>query len=343
MYFNQIVIKSLLVLSNLVLLSFAQDEGPGFVFKCNKPGQVALTFDDGPSAENTPKLLETLKTKKVKATFFVLAIKVNEANGKAILKQTFDAGHQIALHSATHANMSTLTEAKIKEEYTTNIDAVKSSIGLSPNYARPPFGSCNAKCVNVMKELGLTVTQWNADSQDWQYAQIKAQQRLTVKNLVDIISKGNPKTDSFIALQHDIQPFSVDFTSEIIDSIAKLKYKFVTVAECLENKPPAYKEGAAKVNPTTAQQPTQPLVATSSSPLSPSSTTEPAKAKSTAKPTPSNSIKNNQNKSDVGSATNTAATATTATTTGTASSADKIVSSSILAVFSFVSIFGFLL
>jgi peptidoglycan/xylan/chitin deacetylase (PgdA/CDA1 family) len=136
MYFNQIAIKSLLVLSNLVLLSFAQDDGEGFVFKCKKPGQVALTFDDGPSAENTPKLLETLKTKNVKATFFVLTVKINEAGGKALLKRTFDAGHQIALHSSTHANMNALTEAKVREEYTKNLDAVKSAIGLSPNYAR---------------------------------------------------------------------------------------------------------------------------------------------------------------------------------------------------------------
>jgi len=77
----------------MVMLSSAQDNGNGFVFKCKTPGQVALTFDDGPSAANTPKLLKTLEEKKVPATFFVLAIKINEGNNKEILKQTFDKGH----------------------------------------------------------------------------------------------------------------------------------------------------------------------------------------------------------------------------------------------------------
>jgi len=243
MHLNQ-VIKSLLVLSSMVLLSSAQDNGDGFVFKCKKAGQVAITFDDGPSAENTPKLLKTLDTKNVKATFFVLATNVDkDDNHKAILKQTFEKGHQIALHSATHSDLNKMPPAKVKEEYVRNIESVRNVIGKSPNYARPPFGNCNAACAKVMKGLGLTVTQWNADSQDWQYAEAKEKQGLTVKNIIDVIAKGNPKVDSFITLQHDIQPFSVDYTPEIIDKIAKLGYKFVTVSDCLGNKPTAYKEG----------------------------------------------------------------------------------------------------
>src|SRR4051794_8134709 len=86
----------------------AQDEGPGFITKCATPGQVALTFDDGPSPF-TPKLLGYLAAAKVPATFFVLGISVNEAGGKETLRATYDAGHQIALHSNTHADMNTLS------------------------------------------------------------------------------------------------------------------------------------------------------------------------------------------------------------------------------------------
>jgi len=332
----------LLVLSNLVLLSFAQDSGDGFVFKCKQPGQVALTFDDGPSAENTPKLLKILEDNDIKSTFFVLTVNIEEGNNKNILKQTFDAGHEIALHSSTHANMNELPEAGVREEYTKNINAVKSVIGLTPNYARPPFGNCNAGCAKVMKELGLTVIQWNADSQDWQYAGAKNKQQLTVTNIVDIIAKSNPKKDSFITLQHDIQPFSVDLTPKIIESIKKAGYTFVTVSQCLKNKPPAYKEGAKTSVTSTILQPTsnttQPLVATSSiaassSPIttgyqSPPTSTS-AKAKATPKTTGTANVNNNQNKTD-----NTATTSSSVT--GTASSADKIVSSSILGIFSLV-------
>jgi peptidoglycan/xylan/chitin deacetylase (PgdA/CDA1 family) len=113
----------------------AQDEGPGFVTKCASPGQVALTFDDGPSPF-TPKLLEYLAAAKVTATFFVLGKSINEANGKATLKATFDAGHQIALHSNTHADMNTLSPDGVQDEFTLNIKAVFDAIGVEPLIAR---------------------------------------------------------------------------------------------------------------------------------------------------------------------------------------------------------------
>ena len=113
----------------------AQDEGPGFITKCASPGQVALTFDDGPSPF-TPKLLGYLAASKVPATFFVLGVSINAEGGKEILKAAFDAGHQIALHSNTHADMNTLPPAKIRDEYEINLKAVIDTIGVRPLMAR---------------------------------------------------------------------------------------------------------------------------------------------------------------------------------------------------------------
>lgn len=346
MHLNQFI-KYLLVLSSMVMLSSAQDDGNGFVFKCKTPGQVALTFDDGPSAANTPKLLKTLDTKNIKATFFVLAVNVNEGNNKNILKQTFEKGHQIALHSSTHSDMNKLPPAKVKEEYVKNIEAVKDTIGKSPNYARPPFGNCNAACAKVMKELGLTVTQWNADSQDWQYAQAKEKQSLTVKNLIDVIGKGNPKVDSFITLQHDIQSFSVDFTPEIIDKIAGFGYKFVTVSDCLGNKPTAYKEGDnIKTAPTTPAAAPAPPAATTPA-AAPAATTssaaQPSKTPKAKNDTPKPKAKNNDDKNNIENNDSTTTNNNSSTQTPTPkSSANKIASSSsILGISLFVFILGF--
>src|SRR5436190_921632 len=113
----------------------AQDDVTVFVFKCTTPGQVALTFDDGPSPF-TAKLLGYLATAKVPATFFVLGKAVNEQGGKEALKAAFDAGHQIALHSNTHADMNTLTPAAIRDEYEINLKAVIDTIGVRPLMAR---------------------------------------------------------------------------------------------------------------------------------------------------------------------------------------------------------------
>src|SRR3954466_1645019 len=102
MYLSKTLFNIISLAAALAVVSIsAQDEGPGFITTCTTPGLVALTFDDGPSPF-TPKLLGYLAAAKVPATFFVLGLAINEPGGKETLKATYDAGHQIALHSNTH-------------------------------------------------------------------------------------------------------------------------------------------------------------------------------------------------------------------------------------------------
>jgi peptidoglycan-N-acetylglucosamine deacetylase len=93
--------------------------------------------------------------------------------------------------------------------------------------------------------MGLTIVQWNCDSNDWQYEDSVADQPKTFTNMADIINPSNPKTDSFITLQHDIKDYSVEFTPKIIEMIQAKGYQFVTVEECLGGKVPSYAKGAA--------------------------------------------------------------------------------------------------
>lgn len=247
----------------------AQDSGAGYVFNCTTPGQVALTFDDGPSPF-TPKLLGFLAAANIHATFFVLGVSINDGDGKKTLKSAFDAGHQIALHSNTHADMNTLTPAKIKDEYEINLKAVQDTLGVSPKFARPPFGNCNAACAKVLQgEMGLTVTQWNCDSNDWRYENSVQDRPKTFTNIANIINPSNPKTDSFVTLQHDIKDYSVDLVPKIIDLIKSKGYNFVTVEQCLGGKIPAYVKapGAPATSPAPASAPaTSPAPAPASAP-----------------------------------------------------------------------------
>jgi peptidoglycan/xylan/chitin deacetylase (PgdA/CDA1 family) len=239
--------KTLFSIASIVALSLAsvsaQDVNPKFITKCVAPGTVALTFDDGPSPAFTPKLLGHLAKAKVFATFYVLGVNVVAPGGADTLKATFDAGHTIALHSNTHADMNTKTPAQVEEEFLTNIKAVETVIGKKPAIARPPLGNCNEACAKVMDKLGLTITQWNCDSNDWRYDGVAADQPKTLSNIAAIINPSNPKTDSFITLQHDIKGYSVDYVPQIIELIAAKGYKFVTIEECLGGKIPAYSNG----------------------------------------------------------------------------------------------------
>src|SRR4051812_47573499 len=136
MYLSKTLFNIISLAAALAVVSVsAQDDGPGFVTKCTTPGLVALTFDDGPSPF-TPKLLGYLAAAKVPATFFVLGTSINDGNGKEALKAAFDAGHQIALHSNTHADMNTLPPKGVRDEFEIDLKAVQDTIGVSPSMAR---------------------------------------------------------------------------------------------------------------------------------------------------------------------------------------------------------------
>jgi peptidoglycan/xylan/chitin deacetylase (PgdA/CDA1 family) len=104
---------------------------------CPNPKHWAATWDDGPS-DQTPRILDILAKKSVKATFFVLGSSVVQRPDS--LKQAYNAGHEIALHTWSHTSLKTLTNEEIIAEVMWNIKAVKDSIGVTPKYLRPPYG-----------------------------------------------------------------------------------------------------------------------------------------------------------------------------------------------------------
>ncbi|KAK9746338.1 hypothetical protein K7432_018202, partial [Basidiobolus ranarum] len=268
--------KALLQYSVLVAallnLSNAQDSGNGFVFKCDKPGDFALTFDDGPS-EYTGSLLSILSEKNVKATFFVLGSQVAQSHIGHFLKQTYDAGHQIASHTYDHLDLSSLSASQIRQQMLDTEAEIQQKIGVAPAMMRPPYGNCNQNCQAVMKELGYTVIQWNVDSDDWKYMGKPDQYDQLIVNMMNKIGPSDASKDSWVSLQHDIHKFSIDRTPTIIDNIKAKGYRFVTVAQCLSNRLPAYK-GLASLPSSTTPEPTSTTMTTITSTEEPTSTTE---------------------------------------------------------------------
>ncbi|ORX89227.1 glycoside hydrolase/deacetylase [Basidiobolus meristosporus CBS 931.73] len=221
----------------------AQDAGATVITKCEKPGVFGLTFDDGPGP-NTGDLLAILKEKDVKATFFVLGVQANNTALTKYLKQAYDEGHQIASHTYNHTSLNTLSQEQINSQMVTTEAAIKAVIGAAPAYMRPPYGDCNAACQTVMNGLNLKIITWNVDSNDWQYVNNSTEvQEKLVTNVEDKLNAGNSQVDSWISLQHDIHKFSIDRTARIIDFIKSKGYRFETVADCLNNKWPMYKDG----------------------------------------------------------------------------------------------------
>ncbi|CAI2162636.1 2848_t:CDS:2 [Funneliformis geosporum] len=225
----------------------AQSLGKGFIFNCDDPGVVALTFDDGPGPY-TDTLLEYLDKANIPATFFVLG-----SAAKAypdVLKRTFAAkqNHQIALHTYSHANLTSLDAASQKKEILDAADAVAKIIGKTPTYMRPPYGECSEGCGKVMAENGFSVIQWNADSNDWRYKAKTVEERraIPLQNIMNEVKPKSPAKDNFIVLQHDPDDISVENVVKFIQLFDKAGYKFITVADCLKNKVTPYKGVPAK-------------------------------------------------------------------------------------------------
>ncbi len=203
---------------------------------CNVDGPfIALTFDDGPSEKLTPKLLDILKEKEVKATFFVIGQCV-EANPD-VLKRASDEGHEIGNHTWNHKSFQRMGADGIASEVNRTNDAIMAVTGKKPTTLRPPYGATNAGInKRLNEEFGLKVIMWDVDPLDWK---IRNSDHVTSE-----IIKGT-KAGS-IVLSHDIHLTTVNAMAATIDALKEKGFQFVTVSELIAMDRPQL---AAKTDP----------------------------------------------------------------------------------------------
>ena len=126
---------------------------------------VALTFDDGPSRENTPRVLEILRRAQVHATFFVLGDRAERMGD--LLQDIDEDGHEIGNHGFSHTSMRSLWKSQIKDEVCRTQRAVEVATGKTPTLVRPPFGRYPPSAVPLLGGLGYDVVLWSVDAGDW--------------------------------------------------------------------------------------------------------------------------------------------------------------------------------
>ena len=125
----------------------------------------AITFDDGPGA-HTGALLDTLKGLGVKATFFVLGEHVRRYPD--LIRRMVAEGHEVENHSWDHPDMRKLDEAQRQKEMEDTVALLK-TLGVTPHYFRPPYGSYDPALVAQARQDGMEVVLWTHDSVDWRY------------------------------------------------------------------------------------------------------------------------------------------------------------------------------
>ncbi|MGI6484840.1 MAG: polysaccharide deacetylase family protein [Tepidanaerobacteraceae bacterium] len=194
---------------------------------------VALTFDDGPDDTYTPPILDVLKAKGVRATFFIIG---KRAEGYSeVMQRIVDESHLLGNHSWSHPDIMKLPLDKMKEEVLKTDEKLKSYYKDTKCYKklfRSPYGSIDPKRVEFLGDLGYKIISWNVDSLDWKGLSAEEVKTNVLENV----------TNNSIILQHSAGGQGEDLSGtvealpEIIDVLKKEGYKFVTVDELLSDK-----------------------------------------------------------------------------------------------------------
>lgn len=181
--------------------------------------KVALTFDDGPSAQYTPLLLDGLKERGIRASFFVIGANIEKDGNEELIRRMKEEGHLIGNHTYHHVDLSRLSTEDAQREIDLTDQLVKEITGEETALVRPPFGAFP----EGMEEPDKLYVKWTVDSRDW----VTKDPDQTVKKVVTDTGEND------IILMHDCYGTSVEAALRIIDLLREQGYEFVTVDELL--------------------------------------------------------------------------------------------------------------
>lgn len=180
--------------------------------------KIAITFDDGPHPVYTEKLLDGLKERDVKATFFVLG--QNAEKYPEIIERMKEEGHIIGNHTYTHIQLRSGNRSQFRDELVLTNETISGITGEEVQYVRPPYGTWDKK---LEEELNMFPVLWNVDPNDW------------CTGNADKVTKAivNKARENSVILLHDCYQSSVDAALASIDILTERGFEFVTVEEIL--------------------------------------------------------------------------------------------------------------
>ena len=180
--------------------------------------RVALTFDDGPHPSNTVLLLDGLRERNVKATFFLIGR--NIPGNEAVVRRIYEEGHLIGNHTYDHVDLTSMGKEEACRQALETSRLVQEITGQGTEFIRAPFGAWN-------KELeactGMNHVKWSVDPLDWTTENVT----LITERVCETIEDGD------IILLHDWYKSSVEAALQIVDTLLERGYEFVTVDQMI--------------------------------------------------------------------------------------------------------------
>jgi cellulose synthase/poly-beta-1,6-N-acetylglucosamine synthase-like glycosyltransferase/peptidoglycan/xylan/chitin deacetylase (PgdA/CDA1 family)/spore germination protein YaaH len=175
------------------------------------PGQVALSFDDGPDSTWSPKILDILKKKNVKATFMLIGTQAQENVG--IMERMVREGHEIGNHTYTHPDISEISPRQVQLELNLTERLFASKLGIQPLYFRPPYDideepdtDDQAEPAYRVQQMGYIIVGNKIDTDDWNERPRKTPQQITDSVMAQLNLMKLPNKTQFqgsIILMHD--------------------------------------------------------------------------------------------------------------------------------------------
>jgi peptidoglycan/xylan/chitin deacetylase (PgdA/CDA1 family) len=157
----------------------------------------ALTFDDGPHAQGTPAVLDTLARFGVRATFFLVGEQVRRNPGLA--GEIAAAGHEIGLHCDRHRNLLRLAPWQVREDIARAEETIAGATGVPIGLYRPPYGVANASALRIARRRGWRTLLWSQWGRDWEA-------KATQASIAALLVRG--ASDGSVLLLHDADDYS---------------------------------------------------------------------------------------------------------------------------------------
>ena len=186
---------------------------------CAKVACIALTFDDGPNAEVTSRVLDILDRHNAKATFFLIGVRV--PGNEDIVRRIHASGHEIGNHTWSHRKLSELSPQEVEDDIRHAQDAIITAGVPAPTLFRPPYGLVDSMVRSHVP--AMSVVSWNIDPEDWK---AKKPEQIVEHVLA------HAKPGAIVDL-HDIYHVTADSLEPMIAALEPT-YRLVTVSELLE-------------------------------------------------------------------------------------------------------------
>ena len=152
---------------------------------------IALTIDDGPDPVHTPQVLRLLRKYQVTATFSMIGRQV--AACLHLAAAVAEAGHAIANHTWTHADLAGMPAAGVHDELALASRAIRAATGVHPRLFRAPYGAWSAEVITLCEQMRMVPLDWSVDPRDWARPGVRS----IVRNIMASTRPGS------IILEHD--------------------------------------------------------------------------------------------------------------------------------------------